>query len=106
MEEAARREIREETGLRTASLLRKLAVEEKPHPETGQPRRTTLFHLEVPSNTPDTWLHRVQGDDSDAGLTFACRFLTVPLAQRLADDQGIWLDRIDSTWRTQTEPQR
>lgn len=102
LEEAALREAREETGLRTAQMIAELAVEEKPHPVTGQPRRTTFFYLEVPDGTPDGWIHRVGGDDTDAGLAFSCRFLPLPLRRPLADDQDRWLDRVDSNWRTRS----
>jgi hypothetical protein len=46
-------------------------------------------------DTPDAWEHRVRGDGDDAGLTFACRFIALPLTQPLADDQGAWLGAID-----------
>ncbi len=94
-EEAALREVAEETGLRTATAVRELAVEDKPHPETGQPRRTTFLLLRAPADAPDAWRHHVTGTDTDAGLTFACRFLPLPLARPLADDQDAWLGRVD-----------
>ncbi|MEV0528780.1 NUDIX domain-containing protein [Streptomyces sp. NPDC050439] len=99
LEEAVLRETFEETGLQTVSVVGQLTVEDKPHPETGDPRRTTYFHLEAPADTPDAWVHRVHGADSDAGMTFACRFLPLPLQRPLADGQDAWLDRINSDWR-------
>ncbi|MFD7205755.1 NUDIX domain-containing protein [Streptomyces sp. NPDC059893] len=95
LERAALRETAEETGLLTATVVRQIAVEDKPHPDTGQPRRTSFFYLQALMDTPDAWEHRVLGDGDDAGLTFACWFLPLPLKQPLADDQDAWLGAID-----------
>ncbi|GGX69697.1 hypothetical protein GCM10010358_25250 [Streptomyces minutiscleroticus] len=102
LEEAVLREVAEETGLLTATVVRPIAVEDKPHPDTGQPRRTGFFHLQAPADTSDEWEHHVHGDGEDGGLTFACRFLPLPLRQPLADDQDAWLGRIDPNWTTAT----
>ncbi|MGW2769695.1 NUDIX hydrolase [Streptomyces sp. NPDC001275] len=102
LEEAVLREVTEETGLLTATVVRQLAVEDKPHPDTGQPRRTSFFHLQAPADLPEAWEHHVHGDGDDAGLTFTCRFLPLPLKQPLADDQDAWLGRIDPRWTTVT----
>jgi ADP-ribose pyrophosphatase YjhB (NUDIX family) len=102
LEEAVLREVAEETGLLTPTVVRQIAVEDKPHPDTGQPRRTGFFHLRAPADTADEWEHHVHGDGDDAGLAFACRFLPLPLKQPLADDQDAWLDRIDPRWTTAT----
>ncbi|MCX4736709.1 NUDIX domain-containing protein [Streptomyces sp. NBC_01363] len=82
-EHAVLREVAEETGLSSATVVRRIAVEDKPHPDTGQPRRTTFFFLR-----------------DDAGLTFACRFLPLPLRRPLADEQDAWLGHIDPLWTT------
>ncbi|MFE2040634.1 NUDIX domain-containing protein [Streptomyces sp. NPDC059477] len=100
LEEAVLREVAEETGLRTVTVVRQIAVEDKPHPDTGHPRRTSFFHLQAPANTSDAWDHQVHGDGDDAGLTFACRFVLLPLKQPLADDQDTWLGHIDPRWTT------
>ncbi|GHE84632.1 DNA mismatch repair protein MutT [Streptomyces spiralis] len=102
LEDAVLREVAEETGLLTTTVVRQIAVEDKPHPDTGQPRRTGFFYLQAPADTPDAWEHHVHGDGDDAGLTFACRFLSLPLRQPLADDQDAWLGRIDPRWTTDT----
>lgn len=102
LEQAVLREVAEETGLLTASVIRPITVEDKPHPDTRQPRRTTYFHLQAPATTADAWHHTVHGDGDDAGLTFACHFLPLPLEQSLADDQDAWLGHIDSRWTTPT----
>ncbi|TDB80846.1 NUDIX domain-containing protein [Actinomadura sp. KC216] len=100
LESAVLREVAEETGLVSASVVRQVMVEDKPHPETGQPRRTAFFHLHVPETTADAWNHTVRGGGSDAGMTFACRFLPLPLEEPLADEQDAWLGHIDPHWAT------
>lgn len=102
LEEAVLREVTEETGLLTATVVGQIAVEDKPHPDTGQPRRTGFFHLQAPADTANEWEHHVHGNGDDAGLTFTCRFLSLPLKQPLADDQDAWLGRIDPRWTTAT----
>ncbi|WP_018538322.1 NUDIX domain-containing protein [Streptomyces sp. MspMP-M5] len=102
LEEAVLREVAEETGLRTATVVRQIAVEDKPHPDTGRQRRTSFFHLQAPADTPDAWHHHVHGNGDDAGLTFGCRFLPLPLKQPLADAQDTWLGRIDPHFTTAT----
>ncbi|GAA4086855.1 hypothetical protein GCM10022214_53790 [Actinomadura miaoliensis] len=102
LEQAVLREVAEETGLDAVSVVRQIAVEDKPHPHTGQLRRTTYFHLQAPATTIDAWNHAVRGDGDDVGLTFACRFLPLPLRKTLADDQDVWLGRIDPVWTTLT----
>lgn len=63
---AVLREVAEEAGLPDATVLREVAVDERPHPETRRPRRTTFFLLRAPEDTPDAWLHRVRGDGADS----------------------------------------
>lgn len=102
-ERAVLREVAEETGLFDAAVVRQLVVADKPHPHTQQPRRTTYFHLRAPATTPDAWTHRVAGDGVDAGYTFACRFVPLPLSHPLADDQDAWLGRVDPAYRTRAD---
>lgn len=101
-EEAVLREVAEETGLLTAAVVRPIAMEDKPHPGTGQPRRTTFFLLRVPAGTSDAWVHHVRGDGADAGLTFACRFVALPLDRPLADAQDAWLGEVDPGFTTRS----
>lgn len=100
LEEAVRREVFEETGLTDLRLGKQLATEDKPHPLTGQPRRTTFFTIEVDPGTPDAWEHVVGGADTDSGLIFTCRFEPLPLDQSLADHQDAWLELIDEGFAT------
>jgi ADP-ribose pyrophosphatase YjhB (NUDIX family) len=53
LESAVLREVAEETGLLAVAVVRKIAVEDKPHPDTGQPRRTSFFHLRAQADVPD-----------------------------------------------------
>ncbi|GAA2100073.1 hypothetical protein GCM10009801_72280 [Streptomyces albiaxialis] len=76
-EDAVLREVAEETGLTAVTVLRALGAEDRPHPETGEPRRTAFFVLRAPADAPDAWHHEVGGEGGDAGMVFACRF--VPL---------------------------
>ncbi|MGW9367535.1 DNA mismatch repair protein MutT, partial [Streptomyces albidoflavus] len=74
------------------------------HPDTGLPRRTTFFLLHAPDEAPDSWLHQVGGEDGDAGLTFACRFVPLPLDGPLADGQDAWLASADPAWASHGTP--
>jgi hypothetical protein len=51
--------------------------------------------VDVDTDTPDTWRHRVHGDDADDGLIFLCRFVPLPLRKPLADHQDAWLKLVD-----------
>ncbi|MFU8852912.1 NUDIX hydrolase [Micromonospora sp. SL1-18] len=94
--EAAVREVAEETGLTGVEAVAELGVSERPHPETGQARRTTYVQLHVPGRPADGWVHQVAGNGEDDGLRFACRFVSLTLAAHLADHQNEFLDRIHS----------
>ncbi|HET8993137.1 MAG TPA: NUDIX domain-containing protein [Rhodococcus sp. (in: high G+C Gram-positive bacteria)] len=98
--EAALREVTEETGLDTCSVVGAVGIDHRPHPITGQPRHTYVLHLRVPADTADAWLHTVRGDGTDTGLQFACRFVPLPLREPLADHQDRLLGHIDPGWAT------
>ncbi|WP_407697402.1 NUDIX domain-containing protein [Streptomyces kebangsaanensis] len=55
LEEAVLREVAEETGLLTATVVRQIAVEDTPRPDTGEPRRTSFFYLQAPADTSNAW---------------------------------------------------
>ncbi|MFJ6512969.1 NUDIX domain-containing protein [Streptomyces sp. NPDC091406] len=97
-ERAVLREVAEETGLRGARVVRRIAVDGRPHPETGQPRLTTYLLLDAPQDGPAEWEHRVRGDGGDAGMRFVCRFVPLPLVHPLADAQDAHLGRVDPGW--------
>ncbi|MEU3057378.1 NUDIX hydrolase [Streptomyces griseus] len=99
-ERAVLREVAEETGLTGARVVRRIAVDGRAHPETGQPRLTTFLLLDAPPDGPSAWEHRVGGDGGDAGMRFACRFAPLPLERPLADVQDVWLGRVDPRWVT------
>ncbi|MER5624336.1 NUDIX domain-containing protein [Streptosporangium sp. NPDC002544] len=95
LQQAVLREVTEETGLTGLSVIGPIAVDNRPRADNGQPRRTTFFQLTAHPDSADAWQHHVRGDGEDAGLEFACRFVPLPLVERLADAQDAWLSRID-----------
>ncbi|MBF6081314.1 NUDIX domain-containing protein [Nocardia cyriacigeorgica] len=94
LDTAVLREVAEETGLTNVSIADRIAVDDHPHPLTNHPRRTTFYHLHAEPDTADAWLHQVDGEGADDGLTFACRFVPLPLEEPLADNQDRWLPLI------------
>ncbi len=97
---AVLRELAEETGLIDVRVVTELGTDDRPHPVSGLPRRTTYLHVEAPTGTPDEWVHHVTGRGPDTGLRFACRFVPLPLGARLADHQDVFLGKIDPRWAT------
>ncbi len=97
------RRLAQETGVTGARVVTELGTEDRPHPESGLPRRTTYFHLEAPPGGPDEWAHQVTGKGPDNGLRFACRFVPLPLGARLPDHQDVFLGCIDPRWGTADE---
>jgi ADP-ribose pyrophosphatase YjhB (NUDIX family) len=89
------REVAEETGLTDVEVVTELGTEDRPHPESGLPRRTTYFHLRTSAGTPDAWTHEVTGGGADRSLRFACRFVPLPSVGALADHQDVFLAEIE-----------
>jgi 8-oxo-dGTP pyrophosphatase MutT (NUDIX family) len=87
LEVALHREILEETGLRGAVLVRKLAA----HVEPSWDQTRHVYQLQAPSDTPERWDHEVTGNGEDAGLVFRYRWEAIDPAPGLAGGQGQWL---------------
>lgn len=75
--DAARREVREETGVVIGTDLTALGTHE--HLDgLGQAALTHFFRVQAPDGLPRSWRHKVIGDGDDAGLVFECRFDAAP----------------------------
>lgn len=96
--EAAIREVAEETGLTGVKVVAQLGVSHRPHPHSGQPRRTTYLHLAVEDGPVHGWEHRIATAGEDDGLLVACWFAPLTLWDRLADHQDEFLGRMDPGW--------
>lgn len=97
--DAVLREVTEETGVTAVTLGAALAVQQRPHPHTGQPRVTVFFHAQT-AETRDAWTHTVAGreHDQDHGMVFRCCFIPVQeAAGLLADDQGEFLPLLEKS---------
>ena len=77
VEDAARRELREETGVVAASVTVIGQVREM-HPN-GYWCENTYVYVALIGTHPSVWEHTVSAGDADAGLVFTCYFL--PLNQ-------------------------
>lgn len=94
IEDAASREVDEETGLIGLSFVAQLGGVEVALTEPGGPSMTTYVHLVAPTDDRTAWDHQVHGEGEDAGLVFECRWEPLPLAFELAATQGVYLDRL------------
>ncbi|MFF4379888.1 NUDIX domain-containing protein [Kitasatospora sp. NPDC001547] len=95
--DAVLREIAEETGVTAVVLDTALAVQQRRHPHTGRPRVTVFFHAQT-TETRDTWMHTVAGQqgDQDHGMVFRCYFLPVhQAAGLLADHQSEFIPFVE-----------
>jgi GrpB-like predicted nucleotidyltransferase (UPF0157 family)/ADP-ribose pyrophosphatase YjhB (NUDIX family) len=72
---ALHREIWEETGLSNLTLIRKIGVLNyyKPYIKRNVERHD--FLLLAPSDTLDSWEHKVRGEDKDAGMYFEYKWI-------------------------------
>jgi 8-oxo-dGTP pyrophosphatase MutT (NUDIX family) len=94
IEEAAAREVAEESGLTGLTYVAQLGGVEARLGEPGGPSVTTYVHLTAPADGPQEWDHVVSGDGEDAGMTFRCRWAPLPLDFELADGQDAYLDAL------------
>ncbi|MGY0489976.1 NUDIX hydrolase [Streptomyces sp. WG-D5] len=102
--EAALREIAEETGVAAVTLGAALAVQQRPHPHTGEPRVTVFFHART-TDSRDAWTHTVTGGEGDAdrGMVFRCFFVPLREAEELlADGQGEFVPLLERSGATVT----
>lgn len=93
IEDAAYREVAEETGVTGLTCVGQVGMQERGIDEPGGPSVTTYVHLRAPDGGADHWQHTVVGDaeSADAGLVFACRWARLPLPAPLADGQDAFL---------------
>lgn len=100
LEDAAAREVAEQTGLSGLTYMDQVGFSELGLDDPGGPAVLNFVHLvaaaEGTDAVPDagSWEHRVTGDGQDAGMTFRCRWEPLPLNLDLAGDQAAFLDRL------------
>jgi len=91
LEEAAVREVEEETGLHVA-ILRKLGVGWEPGSFEPDFVHESHYFEAVPSaNVPDEWEHVVAGEGRERGSRVLCRFVPLTPGLRLAGGRGRYL---------------
>lgn len=108
LEDAAQREVQEETGLSGLTYVEQVGFVELGLYDEGGPSMSNFVHLvaptsgELPAQTAerieslDSWQHSVTGDGEDSGMTFLCRWEPLPLKVELAGGQAVFLDRLGS----------
>jgi 8-oxo-dGTP pyrophosphatase MutT (NUDIX family) len=96
IEEAAAREVDEETGLVGLTFVAQLGGVELPLGDPGGPTITTYVHLSAPGGGPSSWAHQVGGEGEDAGMTFVCRWAPLPLDFQLAAGQGAYVSMVSA----------
>ncbi len=94
IENAALREIEEETGLRGLTFVELLAGQERGLDDPEGAAVTTYLRLRAPGGGLDAWEHAVVGEGEDSGLVFRCRWEPLPLDFELAGGQGEFLDAL------------
>ncbi|MEJ7741975.1 MAG: NUDIX domain-containing protein [Nocardioidaceae bacterium] len=96
IQDAAHREVEEETGLRGITYVGQLGAQELGLDEPGGPSVTTFVHVRAPDDGERHWEHVVHGDDNDGdvGMRFTCRWEPLPLKMELAAGQGAFLHKL------------
>jgi 8-oxo-dGTP pyrophosphatase MutT (NUDIX family) len=94
IEDAAAREVAEEVGLTGLTFVAQLGGIEIPLGEAGGPSVTTYVHLTAAPGGPSSWEHHVTGDREDAGMTFRCRWASMPLDFELAGSGAAYIDAL------------
>jgi ADP-ribose pyrophosphatase YjhB (NUDIX family) len=98
IEEAAAREVREQTGLKGLTYVGQVGHHELgPEAEDG-PRMVNYVHLQAPSDGERAWEYAeassVTGQRDEEGRIATCRWEPLPLRFPLADGQAMFLDEI------------
>jgi 8-oxo-dGTP pyrophosphatase MutT (NUDIX family) len=94
IEQAAVREVAEETGVTDVVVGRRLGEHDFPTPE-NTPQHTVVVHATT-TEARDRWQHTVAGEGDDRGLVYLCRFVPLPDAiGTLVDRQGEFLGVLD-----------
>jgi 8-oxo-dGTP pyrophosphatase MutT (NUDIX family) len=92
IDQAAQREVEEESGLTNVTFQRQLGSVELGLNDEGGPSVTTFVHLTVASGGPPSWTHTVTGQGDDNALTCDWRWEPYPPSFELAAGQGVYLD--------------
>lgn len=91
-EEGALRETREEAGLESLRLVRKLGVFRWFSLARQEIHERHVFHLEPTGPVAEEWEHIVSGGVEDKGMRFRCYWMDVAeAAEVLSGDQGAYL---------------
>jgi 8-oxo-dGTP pyrophosphatase MutT (NUDIX family) len=94
VEEAALREVTEETGLSGLKIVKRLAVYDFYNAYTGKMNERHVFHMAAPADTPDswTWVEPVAGPGANPDeFIFQYRWIDLDESVRLSRGLGDWL---------------